>query len=131
MIRAWFSVYKLAEVETMASLAEDNRAARALGLSYGIYKSEQYKQNHPQKPQPPSPPARRSRRRYTDEEVFAMWQAGMNDCEIGASLGVSRQIIQRWRDTMELPSTAKQDIDTSRYRLIRTPRGMYVMCGEE
>ena len=133
MTRAQLSVYLelLLEDEAMATLAEENTAARAMGLSYGEYKSLLYQKGRVPMPKPSPPQVRRSRRRYTDEEVFAMWQAGMNDCEIGKRLGVSRQIIQRWRDTMELPSTTKQDIDTMRYRLIQTPRGMYVVCGDE
>lgn len=59
-----------------------------------------------------------TKRRYTHEEAFALWQAGKSDLEIGRALGVSRQIIQRWRDTLELPSTQKTPIDTKRYRLV-------------
>lgn len=116
----------------MGSLQEENTIARSMGLTYGKYKALMYeKERKTAVPPLPLPKPTKSRRRYTDEEAFAMWQAGMNDCEIGARLGVSRQIIQRWRDTMELPSTAKSDIDTGKYRLVKTTKGMFVICGEE
>lgn len=120
------------EDEAMATLAEENTAARAMGLTYGQYRALIYqKERGMMAPSLPSKPAKKSRRRYTDEEAFALWQAGKNDCEIGKALGVSRQIIQRWRDTMELPSTAKSDIDTENYRLVRTPAGMFVICEDD
>ena len=114
------------------SLSEENSVAKSMGLTYGKYKAKIYTKEIKMAAQP-SPPkqAKRSRRRYTDEEAFALWQAGKNDCEIGALLGVSRQIIQRWRDTMELPSTAKSDIDTTAYRLVKTPAGMFVINTDE
>ena len=116
----------------MGTLREDVAIAKSLGLSYGQYKALEY-QKERKWTAPPSPPkkAARSRRRYTDEDAFALWQAGKNDCEIGLALGVSRQIIQRWRDTMELPSTAKSDIDTGKYHLVKTAKGMFVIYGEE
>lgn len=71
------------------------------------------------------------KRRWSDEEAFALWQAGKVDREIGAELGVSRQIIQRWRDVMELPSTVNRNIDVENYHLIKTDAGMFVVYGEE
>ena len=117
----------------MATLSEENAAARAMGLTYGKYVALLH-EGECQKmvsPTPPPKPSRRMRRRYTDEEAFSLWQSGMNDCEIGSALGVSRQIIQRWRDVMELPSTVKGDIDTSKYRLVKTEKGFFVLSGEE
>jgi len=111
----------------MASLAEINKIARSMGLTYGKYEAMLYEQNRGKEPQPPPVQTRRSRRRYTDEQAFALWQEGKNDCEIGIVLGVSRQIIQRWRDTMELPSTAKDEIDTSKYHLEKTGAGVFVI----
>ena len=118
------------EEVTVVSLEEENKVARSMGLSYGKYKALIYEREGEMAPQPSSTKAERSRRRYTDEEAFALWKAGKNDCEIGAILGVSRQVIQRWRDTMELPSTAKSEIDTEKYHLVKTPRGMFVIVGD-
>lgn len=134
MIVAWLSVYNNCSLggETMATLAEENRLARSMGLTYGQYKALLYQEERKLAVVPASPAkVKRSRRRYTDEEAFALWQAGKNDCEIGLALGVSRQIIQRWRDTMELPSTAKEEIDTEKYHLVKTPKGMFVVYGED
>lgn len=129
MIVARLVYSNILEVGAVASLADENRIARSMGLTYGQYKSLIYQKGQTVEPSPRTP-ARRSRRRYTDEQAFALWQAGKNDCEIGRELGVSRQIIQRWRDTMELPSTAKEEIDTHRYSLIRTPAGIFVTYEE-
>ena len=118
------------EEVTMGTLVEENRIARSMGLTYGKYKALIYEKERKMAPPPPPKQVERSRRRYTDEEAFALWKAGKNDCEIGAVLGVSRQIIQRWRDTMELPSTAKNDIDTEKYHLVKTPKGMFVIIGD-
>lgn len=125
----WFSP---GEEMIMVTLEEENQIARSMGLSYGQYKALIYeKERNAFESLPKKPKQRPSRRRYTDEEAFALWKSGKNDCEIGAILGVSRQIIQRWRDTMELPSTVKEDVDTENYHLVRTPRGMFVIYGEE
>lgn len=117
----------------MATLVQDNAMARSMGLTYGKYKALIHEKERDSAPPPPKPTEKvvKSRRRYTDEQAFTLWQEGKNDCEIAAVLGVSRQIIQRWRDTMELPSTAKGDIDTGKYRLVKTAKGMFVICGEE
>lgn len=118
------------EEVTVMTLAEENRVARSMGLSYGKYKALMYV-NKRQAPPTARKPVRKSRRKYTDEEAFALWQEGKNDCEIGAILGVSRQMIQKWRDVMELPSTNKTEIDTGSYHLVRTHAGVFVICGEE
>lgn len=125
MIMARLVYTNILEVAPMSSLADENRIARSMGLTYGKYKALIYQKGQSVEPSPRKP-AKRSRRRYTDEQAFALWQAGKNDFEIGRELGVSRQIIQRWRDTMELPSTVKFDIDTHRYQLVRTPAGIFV-----
>lgn len=125
MIMARLVYTNILEVGAMASLADENRIARSMGLTYGKYKALIYQKEHEVEPSPRRH-TRKSRRRYTDEQAFALWQSGKNDCEIGRELGVSRQIIQRWRDTMELPSTAKFDIETHRYHLVRTPAGIFV-----
>lgn len=116
----------------MLTLEEANRRARAMGLSYGQWESQIYEKEHDQTAtSTPRKQAKPSRRRYTDEEAFALWKAGKNDCEMGHILGVSRQVIQKWRDTMELPSTVKADVDTENYHLVKTTRGMFVIYGEE
>lgn len=71
-------------------------------------------------------------RRFTDSEAFELWQHGYTDAQIAEILGVSRQRIQTWRDDIELPSTAKHNIDTKKYRLAYMPDGTcYVICLEE
>ena len=116
----------------MLTLEEANRKARAMGLTYGQYEALMYQKEHDHTaPSSSKKPTKPSRRRYTDEEAFALWQAGKNDCEMGHILGVSRQVIQKWRDTMELPSTVKSDIDTENYHLVKTSKGMFVIYGEE
>lgn len=116
----------------MLTLEEANRQARAMGLSYGQWESKIYEKEHDlMAASTPRKQTKPSRRRYTDEEAFALWQAGKNDCEMGAILGVSRQVIQKWRDTMELPSTVKEPVDTENYHLVKTSRGMFVIYGEE
>jgi hypothetical protein len=42
---------------------------------------------------------------------------------IAKTVGVSRQRIQTWRDTLELPATDKEPVDTSRYYLIKLSNG--------
>lgn len=63
------------------------------------------------------------KRSFTDREAFALWQKGKTDAQAAEILGVSRQMIQRWRDIMELPSTAKNDVDTKKYRLAHLQDG--------
>jgi len=111
----------------MKPLSRDVCAAREAGLSYGYYKAliSRASQNAPMPVK--QRPKRKVSRRYTDEKVFALWQAGKTDAEIGALFGVSRQIIQRWRDTMELPSTAKRQINTQLYHLVKTDAGSFVV----
>lgn len=129
MIRAQFAVYdQPEEARPMGSLEEDNAIAKSLGLTYGKYKALIYGQEHKRKAkQTPQEPERRSKRQYTDEEAFSLWQAGKSDAEIGHILGVSRQSIQKWRDAMEIPSTAKHDVDTAKCHLIKTKAGMFVI----
>ena len=79
---------------------------------------------------PPKPRNKRNRR-FTDSQAFALWQAGKSDAEIGKLLGVSRQMICKWRDNMELPATFKQDIDPSQYRLVHNKFGNFVIYDGE
>lgn len=115
----------------MDELEKDVGAARALGISYGKYKALLQEQGYlkPRKESQTITP-KRSRRRFTTEAAFALWQQGKSDREIGRMLGVSRQIIQRWRDTLELPSVCKHTIDTGQYRLIYFNGECYIMQPE-
>lgn len=92
-----------------------SKAANELGLSYGKYTALFYK---PEETIEESPAKKRKRhkRRYSDEQAFALWQAGRSDKEIAEACGVSRQCIQKWRDQLELPLNGK-DINTKKYRL--------------
>ena len=72
------------------TLDEVNREAKARGLSYGEYVSL-FRRNEIDRPLPPDrKPVRRRKRRYTDEQAFALWQAGLSDAEIGGALELSR-----------------------------------------
>ena len=115
------------------SLADDERAARAMGLSYGKWRALSYKPSEPtQPPQEPEPPKRkRKTKKYTDQQLFDLWQQGKTDAEIGAAVGVSRAMIQRWRDNLEIPSASKGNIDTKKYRLIETRYGPYAVTEED
>ncbi len=73
---------------------------------------------------------KRREKRYTDKAAFELWQQGKNDVEIAAAFGVSRQNIQKWRDTLELPSTVSHYVDTKKYRLIETKYGTYAVSDE-
>lgn len=66
-------------------------------------------------------------RRYTDEQLFALWQQGKSDAKIGAVVGVSHTVIQRWRDEMELPSHYQNHVDTHNYKLVNTEYGIYAV----
>ena len=79
---------------------------------------------------PPKSKNKRNRR-FTDAQAFALWQEGKSDAEIGKLLGVSRQMICKWRDAMELPATFKQDIDPSQYRLVHNKFGNFVIYDGE
>ena len=111
----------------MDKLSKEAAAARAMGLSYGQYKAQQYlqEQNKPPKINPPKKPQKKRQKHYTDPEVFNLWQQGKTDTEIASVFGVSRAIIQRWRDVMELPSTSKKTVETKKYRLVSDERGRF------
>ena len=67
-------------------------------------------------------------KKYDDQEAFRLWQAGRTDREIAAVFGVSRTIIQRWRDTLEIPSTVSYPwLDTSRWTMARQGRDFVVL----
>lgn len=106
----------------MTDLDRDVLAAKAAGLSYGQYQAMRAEQaqipprtpDRIRKKRPPKP------KHYDDREVFRMWQARMSDRQIGASFGVSRTVIQRWRDRMEIPSLVTFPwISTEGFQLVR------------
>lgn len=110
----------------MSKLDEDIRAADALGISYGQYKALHY---DPYAAKAITAPTIRKHRRrtYSDEQLFQLWQDGYTDEQIGRTVGVSRQLIQRWRDQLELPSTSKFRIETQKYRLTTLRDGTYIV----
>lgn len=114
----------------MSRLDDNIRAAKQMGLSYGYYKALTYDPSAPTG----SPTIRKKRpreRRYTDAQLFQLWQEGKTDEEIGKAVGVSRQLIQRWRDQLELPSTAKNHIDTKKYRLASLRDGTPIVLRDD
>lgn len=111
----------------MDQLDCDVRAAKELGFpSYGYYIASKYDPFVPMASPAPSRKRRRTRR-YTDEQLFLLWQEGKSDSEIGAAVGVSRQFIQQWRDQLELPSTYQSIVNTQKYRLTKLPDGTYIV----
>lgn len=115
--------------ESRDPLSEDARAASAMGLSYGKYKALTYTPTpHPpeDKKSPESAPKRT--KKYTDQQLFDLWQEGKSDAEIAACVGVSRAMIQRWRDIMEIPSSPE---GRDKYRLIDTEYGLYAVTDED
>lgn len=111
----------------MDQIERDVRAAKELGFpSYGYYIASKYDPFVPMGSPKPSRKRRRNRR-YTDEQLFLLWQEGKSDSEIGAAVGVSRQFIQQWRDQLELPSTYQSIVNTQKYRLTRLPDGTYIV----
>lgn len=70
-------------------------------------------------------------RKFTDEQAFALWQQYQTDAEIASCCNVTRARIQAWRDTMELPSTSRQCVDTKKYRLTSLSDGtVFAVCDE-
>lgn len=113
-------------------IVEDTAAARAMGLSYGKYKALTYNpQNTPKKEDTPPAHSKKKSSKYTDKQLFELWQEGKTDAEIGAAVGVSRAMIQKWRDKMELPSTSKRKINTKKYRLVDTEYGPYIVLQDD
>ena len=115
----------------MSRLDDDIRAADAIGLSYGYYTALV---NPPTKKAVADPLIKQKRygpNRYTDEQLFRLWQEGYTDEQIGAAAGVSRQYIQRWRDQLELPSTSKFRVNTQKYRLTTMRDGTYIVIISE
>lgn len=110
----------------MSQLDLDIRAADELGISYGYYIARSY-DPYAAMAEPNPKVKRRRTRRYTDEQLFRLWQEGNTDEQIGQAVGVSRQFIQRWRDQLELPSTSKFRVNTQKYRLTTLRDGTYIV----
>ena len=112
----------------MSHLDEDIRAADALGISYGNYIAMHYDPYAAMATADTTTKKQRKRKRkYSDELLFWLWQEGYTDEQIGRTVGVSRQLIQRWRDQLELPSTTKNRIDTQKYHLSTLRDGTYIV----
>lgn len=114
----------------MSRLDDNIKAANEMGLSYGYYKAQTYNPAAPMAT-PIAVKKRQRKRRYTDEQLFRLWQEGHTDEQIGQAVGVSRQFIQRWRDQLELPSTSKFCINTQKYRLTTLRDGTYIVIISE
>lgn len=113
------------------SLDQDIKTARELGFeSYGKYMASKYDPTAPMAA-PKKKKQNRRPRKFTDQEAFALWQSHMTDAEIAGTLGVSRAYIQRWRDQLELPSTAKTQIDTKKFRLAQLQDGTAVVLSDD
>jgi len=114
----------------MTLLEKEVLEAKELGLSYGQYRARKYQEdgrNFAPAPRP-DPPKRYRVKRYDDREAFRLWQQGRTDNEIAAVFGVSRTIIQRWRDALELPSTVLYPwINTMAWKLTRHGRDYIVL----
>ena len=113
----------------MSQLDLDIRAADAMGISYGKYKALTYTGQI--MTEPAKRPNKRRQRKFTDAEAFDLWQQGLTDDEIGRILGVSRAYIQRWRDQLDLPSTARFPINTKKYRLSQMEDGTPIVINDE
>ena len=113
----------------MSQLDLDIKAADAIGISYGYYIALSYDPDAAMAN--PCTTKKRRKRRYTDEQLFLLWQEGYTDEQIGQAVGVSRQFIQRWRDQLELPSTSKFCINTKKYRLTTLRDGTYIVIISE
>ena len=114
----------------MSQLDLDIRAADAMGISYGKYIALNYDPDAPMA-NPCTATKKRRKRRYTDDQLFRLWQEGYTDEQIGQAVGVSRQYIQRWRDQLELPSTSKFCVNTQKYRLTTLRDGTYIVIISE
>ena len=116
----------------MDQLDRDAIAAKELGFpSYGYYIASRYDPHAAAASPKKTTPKRSHKRRYTDEQLFLLWQEGYTDEQIGRAVGVSRQFIQRWRDQLELPSTSKFRVDTKKYRLTTMRDGTYIVLISE
>lgn len=115
----------------MSSIVDDVRAAREMGLTYGKYKALTYDPNQASTKAPSKKSRRAKQKRFKDEDAFTLWQHGKTDAEIASSVGVCRSRIQLWRDTLELPSAAKTNIDTKKYHLAKMQDGTYIVTVDQ
>lgn len=115
----------------MSRLDRKIRAADAMGLSYGYYIALVYEPAQKAVAASPIRPKTYGPYKYTDEQLFSLWQDRYTDEQIGFIAGVSRQYIQRWRDQLELPSTSKFRVNTQKYRLATMQDGTYIVLISE
>lgn len=115
----------------MSRLDDHIKAADAMGISYGYYIAMRYDPDATMEPPTLQKRKNRRKRRYTDEQLFHLWQKRYTDEQIGKSVGVSRQLIQRWRDQLELPSTSKNHVKTQKYRLTTLQDGTPIFIIDE
>lgn len=45
---------------------------------------------------------------YQQNELFALWRYGKNDCEIADAMGVTSSAIWQWRKRNDLPKNAER-----------------------
>ena len=82
-------------------LSEIESIARDMGLSYGIYVAFVEKPtSHTPSPEKSliSAPKTKKSKRYTDAQLFELWQQNKTDGQIAAAVGVTRSMIQKWRE---------------------------------
>lgn len=89
-----------------------------------------YNPTYPKVDHPSVPRKTNKKKSFTDRAAFELWQKGMTDAQVAAILGVSRQMIQRWRDRLELPTLADTNLDAKKFRLVETQYGCYVVHEE-
>lgn len=107
-------------------LAEDQRAAQAMGLTYGKWRALSYTPSAPQNA-PQSHQSNKPKKEYQKHyERFTLWQKGLSDYEISTHIGVSRIAIVKWRGIMELPA-ARRCKDRHKYRLEETEYGIFAV----
>lgn len=113
--------------ESRDLLSEDARTASSMGLTYGKYKALTYTPS----PIPPTeekvlqcPKNKPRKRKYTDQQLFDLWQQGLTDPQIAATVGVTKGVIYKWRDLMEVPASM---VGRDQYRLVETEFGLYVV----
>lgn len=113
--------------ESRDLLSEDARAASAMGMTYGKWRAQMYtpSPNPPIEEKDPIPPKSKPRKKkYTDEQLFELWQQGLTDPQIAAKVGVTKAVIFKWRDLMEVPASME---GRDQYRLVDTEFGLYVV----
>lgn len=127
----WYSLmnYKPNTSTNGTLLAEDERAAQAMGLTYGRYKALSYTPSKPQNPPQPHQNRKPKQEYLKHLKRFLLWKKGFTDEEIASRIGVSRIAIVKWRDIMELPA-ARRCKDRYKYHLEETEYGIFAIHDE-